>query len=486
MRIRTIIPAALGSLFVATQANDARACGGCFHPPTQSGTVVTDHRMVFSISPTQTTLYDEIKYSGSPKDFAWVLPVHGQVTIGLSSDVVFSALEQATQTNIIAPQRSCPSSFCSCGPMAGGGFFGGGGGGGGFPGGGGGFGGMVMVTSQQTIGPYATVQLKSTDPNALNAWLTANGYDIPTDVQPIIAAYVTEGFDFVALKLAPGQGIQAMRPVRVTTPGAGLSLPLRMVAAGTGATVGITLWIIADGRYEPKNFQFFTISATELTWDWSVNRSDYTTVQARKEVTFNNAAWQIESSLSLSPLNIETTVLQAMNDYMAVSQGDGGSSQTPAQAQLEDLGVLFPEGNMQMRITRLRSDMAHAALATDLVLQAAADQTAVSNTYPVTQSVNVPPCPPPQQCNCGGGGSSGVPSGAPSGAPGSTVSSSSGASGSSGGGAAGDGGVSINGLPPARHGGCAVSISEPGTETFGSIGVGIVGMALLRARRKRS
>ena len=71
-----------------------------------------------------------------------------------------------------------------------------------------------------------------------------------TDIDPIIAAYVNEGFDFLALKLQPGQGVQAMRPVRVTTQGAGLTLPLRMVAAGTGATVGITLWVVADGRYE--------------------------------------------------------------------------------------------------------------------------------------------------------------------------------------------------------------------------------------------
>src|SRR5215472_7752195 len=260
MQFRGIIPAALCSLLVVTRANDARACGGCFHaptPPTQSGTVVTDHRMIFTISPQATTLYDEIKYTGSPADFAWVLPIHGQVTVGLSSDAVFSALEQATQTTIVAPRLSCPSTFCSCGGAdassadataaktstdAG-----------------------VTVLSQQTIGPYATVQLKSTDPNALNAWLATNGFDIPTDVQPVIAAYVNEGFDFLALKLEPGQGVQAMRPVRVTTPGAGLSLPLRMIAAGTGSTVGITLWVVADGRYEPKNFALFTISPSELT-----------------------------------------------------------------------------------------------------------------------------------------------------------------------------------------------------------------------------
>src|SRR5579884_3324854 len=45
---------------------DAKACGGCFGPPTETDDVVTDHRMVLSVSPQQTTLYDEIKYSGTP------------------------------------------------------------------------------------------------------------------------------------------------------------------------------------------------------------------------------------------------------------------------------------------------------------------------------------------------------------------------------------------------------------------------------------
>src|SRR4029077_2357283 len=99
-------------------AGDARACGGCFPRPTsQNATVATDNRMVFSVSPSQTTLYDQIQYSGSPESFAWVLPVQGQVTVGLRSGLVFQALDQATQTTILAPPRPpCPA--CNCGLKA--------------------------------------------------------------------------------------------------------------------------------------------------------------------------------------------------------------------------------------------------------------------------------------------------------------------------------------------------------------------------------
>src|SRR6202051_1431249 len=86
----------LGLASLAVTADDARACGGCFHPPSQNGDVITDHRMIFRITPQETSLYDEIEYSGNPQSFAWVLPIHGTVKVGLSSDVVFAALDQST------------------------------------------------------------------------------------------------------------------------------------------------------------------------------------------------------------------------------------------------------------------------------------------------------------------------------------------------------------------------------------------------------
>jgi hypothetical protein len=47
------------ALAVAVHERPAHACGGCFHeqnPAPERESVVTDHRMVFSISRTQTVL----------------------------------------------------------------------------------------------------------------------------------------------------------------------------------------------------------------------------------------------------------------------------------------------------------------------------------------------------------------------------------------------------------------------------------------------
>ncbi|HEX7663778.1 MAG TPA: DUF2330 domain-containing protein, partial [Polyangiaceae bacterium] len=96
---------------------DAKACGGCFHPPTQVSSDITDERMLLSISPRQTTLYDQIRYTGNPSSFAWVLPIKGTVEVGLSADVMFDAIDALTTTSVTGPTITCPS----CGGGGGGG-----------------------------------------------------------------------------------------------------------------------------------------------------------------------------------------------------------------------------------------------------------------------------------------------------------------------------------------------------------------------------
>jgi hypothetical protein len=264
----------------------------------------------------------------------------------------------------------------------------------------------VTVTHEETVGPYETVQLHSTDPTALNTWLTQHGYQIPADVQPIIAAYVAGSFDFLALKLVPGAGVQSMRPVRVTTAGASPVLPLRMVAAGTGATVGITLWVMADGRWEPQNFPSFTIQGGDLVWDWASSSSDYATLRAAHESSLQGRGWEIESSTQQTQQLVRQYVTNlgrfpsgpdAGPDYLPLTDPDSGVITEPSdQVRTDDLDALFAGigvSDGQVRVTRIRSDLAHAALGNDLVLQAAADQSVLSNVREVTHEQGEPLCP---------------------------------------------------------------------------------------------
>ena len=220
------------------------------------------------------------------------------------------------------------------------------------------------------------------------------------------------------MKLLPNQGIQAMRPVRVTAPGASLSLPLRMAAIGTGVSVGITIWVVGDGRYQPQNFPFYQIKDSDMVWDWSTQSSNYTTLRAQNESNLQGKGWELESSLSLNQQLISNTILsggvyyggggvgptqqsQASADYLPVPADDAGTSQgqTADQVRQADIDALFKGMNgPNVRITRMRSDISHAAMTTDFILGASPDQSEISNIHQLTNAVNLQ-CPVYDGCN---------------------------------------------------------------------------------------
>jgi len=414
MRTR-IIAQALGLFAAATLAvpvmeSDALACGGCFAPPpppSENPTVVTDHRMILSVSKTQSTLYDQIRYTGDPGSFAWVLPISGNVEVGLSADVVFTSFDQQTSTVITPPPQNCPPPPTNC--------FGGSSSSGGTAGAKASPEDGVTVIKTEVVGPYETVQLKADSPGALNDWLAKNGFVIPADVEPVIGQYQSENFNFLALKLQPGKGVNDMRPVRVTTQGANVALPLRMVAAGTGPVVGITLWVVSDGRYEPQGgpngFTSFVINADELTWDWAQSKSNYTELRAQKTQAGNGRVWEVETSTIVYRQQIESVVKQgtyngrgpypttdeerAAQDYLPVTDPQTSTvTKTAAQVRDDDMNTLFSGiPTSTSRVTRFRADLKHDALRTDLVMQAAADQAVVPRVRQITKEIGQPQCP---------------------------------------------------------------------------------------------
>jgi hypothetical protein len=291
------------------QISDARACGGCFNLPQMQSqsTVVVGHRMAFAVSTTQTVLWDQIKYAGSPQEFAWVLPVKGSAVLELSNDAWFETLDAATSAQVLSPPFTCLPASGGC---SGGGCFAASGASfaldNGVPGAAAPP--PVTVTHEGTVGPYETVTVHANVPNALPAWLTSHGYAIDATARPIIDAYTSEGFDFIALRLQPGQGVQQMKPVRVVTSGMSASLPLRMVAAGSGPNVAITLFVIGEGRYEAQNFPNAQLDPTTITWDFGAKTSNFSTVRAALLATnggrtWNNAFSQQGSLLSQDTLN---------------------------------------------------------------------------------------------------------------------------------------------------------------------------------------
>jgi hypothetical protein len=269
MRNRSLIPGGLVVAFLAC-APPARACGGCFQSPAAVDSVVTGHRMAFAVSASRTVLWDQIKYTGNPADFGWVLPVAPGATLELSSDAWFESLETATSTEVTPPTLNCISNNSSglfgCGasdsyassPQRGSDV--------------GGIGPSVIVLHEASIGPYETVTLQSSDSAALRNWLSMHGYVIGPDIDPIIEDYISEGMNFIALKLS---GSKPMQPVRVTTPSGKAVLPLRMVAAGTGALVDIVLYVIGEKRLGLSDLTEVSLDLTKLSFDFNTSQTNY-------------------------------------------------------------------------------------------------------------------------------------------------------------------------------------------------------------------
>lgn len=274
----------------------ALACGGCFAPVSTVSEVV-GHRMVFAVSQGRSVLWDQFEYFGAPEEFSWVLPIRPGAYVEEADQAWFDALDAATETSVTAPSLNCggggePESMgCACGSaqaessansISDSGFV--------EPP-------SVQVIDRRTVGPYEVVTLRSEEGDELFRWFDDNGYFVPEDIAPIVDAYVSEGADFIAVKLRPGQGVQQMTPVRVITPGGEGILPLRMVAAGVRDQVDIVLYVIGEHRYLMPDLVEVFVQNADLEWDFQRNDSNY--LRLRQAALSENGGFSYLTSFAL-------------------------------------------------------------------------------------------------------------------------------------------------------------------------------------------
>ncbi|NUP14061.1 MAG: DUF2330 domain-containing protein [Polyangiaceae bacterium] len=406
----------------------AEACGGCFAPP-DPPTVVSGHRMVMSVSQTQTVLWDQIQYAGDPEEFAWVLPVKPGARIEAGTSAFFEVLEAQSAVRIAPAIVDCgggSSSGCSASFAASDEF----GDGSAAPGENGGD--PVEVLHQGTVGPYETVTLSTEEPGALNDWLESHGYNVDDSSQPIIDQYVAEGFDFIALRLQPGQGVKQMTPVRVVMEGGSVTLPLRMVGIGTGAQTPIVLYVIGEGRYTTQNFPEALIAGNLLSWDFATSESNYVELRDQALTEDDGRSWitayaaQNFFNTSVFDANFNSTTLIQFYLNQALANGELSSScalglgyfsgtvenpcppgepwDSPACGSVEpgaldsrqlgcvgaeDIAVALDGLNVEnVWVTRLEANLPRAALSDDLTLEAAAEQVPVNNILTAQIAIN--------------------------------------------------------------------------------------------------
>jgi len=267
--LMTLLCAALLGSF---GTRDAQACGG-FFCNFQNPIVQAAERVLYVQQGPKITVHIQIAYQGPSEKFSWVLPLTKQPTLGIGSDSIFAALENATSPQFYLETKYDPNcSFNQCMyPMAAGidnsdgqsGTKGGG----------------VTVLAQEAVGPYDTVVLQGDTGAAVQKWLTDNGYDQPPATAGLLDVYAKKQFVFLALKLQKDKTDGDLQPIVVTLEETGPCLPIRLTALAANPDMPIIIWSLAQHRAIPKNY--LHVQLNPKTIDWFSNGGNYLTVASQ-------------------------------------------------------------------------------------------------------------------------------------------------------------------------------------------------------------
>ncbi len=278
---RGLFMCVLAALASAAPVSRVNACGGFFCqviPINQAG-----EQIIFRQDGDRVTAIVLIQYAGDAPDFSWVVPVPGIPELSTGSDLVFAPLELATRPQFILETtgESCPEDIPTV-------FLGGGGAdtAAGPPENDG-----VEVLQSLAVGPF-DVQIVSSDaPDALVTWLEDNDYDLADRGRDLIAPYVEEGMNFVALRLLQDRGTGDIQPLIMRYTSTEPMIPIRLTAVAALPDMGVIAWLLGDSRAVPLNYLHVTPNYTTLNW-YSGTTTAYASYQGLITAAMDEAGGQ--------------------------------------------------------------------------------------------------------------------------------------------------------------------------------------------------
>ncbi|MCH8147790.1 MAG: DUF2330 domain-containing protein [Planctomycetes bacterium] len=238
---------------------DAEACGGFFCqavPIDQAG-----EQIIFRQDGDMVTAVVLIQYVGDASDFSWIVPVPGIPEFSTGSDLIFAPLEFATRPQFVLETtgETCPQPRNDLGFI--------------------GLGGSaptatdgedaadaVEIVQELSVGPFDVLVLSSDDAEALAKWLEENDYDLSDRGEELIAPYVEEGMNFVALRLQQDKGVGDLQPLIMRYQSERPMIPIRLTAVAAKLDMGVIVWLLGDSRAVPLNYLHVTPNYTRLNW----------------------------------------------------------------------------------------------------------------------------------------------------------------------------------------------------------------------------
>ena len=246
------------------------ACGGLFCNPAQPVNQSAE-RILFAPDPTDQNriqMHVQIQYAGPPANFSWMLPVPPDTDFALSTELLFSRLDQQ-YTPIFRLNRQfaegCPAlDFAGQAENA-------------VPttARDGGSEPQVQVLSREIVGPYDKVVLTADTVGVLTEWLTENGYQVPDRAEEVLSPYLAD-FAFIAIRLTPSEGVDSIKPIALTLSSPAPSIPIIPTSVAAQPDMGILVHLLGESRAVSTNYAHVQIN--EAVIDWQNNAQNYSDV----------------------------------------------------------------------------------------------------------------------------------------------------------------------------------------------------------------
>ncbi|WP_327367194.1 DUF2330 domain-containing protein [Streptomyces sp. NBC_01217] len=239
----------LVSLQLGSLISPAYACGcGAMVPSRATQVSVDRETSVVGWDGRTEQIVMRLTVRGDAPEAAWIMPVPHRASVELGDPSLFSELAALTAPVHATRHYFWPHSddwpFTGSGNAA----DGAGGPSAGAP--------QVEVVGRERLGPFDVARLAATDPEALQKWLTDNGFELPDRLATALKPYVEQKWEYVAVRLAPRDGNKPLggdlEPLRLRFASDRLVYPMRLSKlASTPQQLG--LYVLAAHRMEPRD-----------------------------------------------------------------------------------------------------------------------------------------------------------------------------------------------------------------------------------------
>ena len=256
----SVLALLLGGLTTSLAA-PAWACGCGAYIPDQHGASVVDERALIAWDGSREDILMSLRVTGSSDSAAWVMPVPSAAQVSLGEAEVVRGTRTAHRSAhrvprlVVADVQLADRGRTVRGrhgrrPARTG----------------------VNVLGRQRIGPFDVTRLAAQDPAALAKWLTDNGFPHPDGLDANLAPYVADGWEIVAVKLAPaatGESLTGdLQPLRLSFASDAVVYPMRLSrSASTPQTVDLSSSPTIEWTRPP-----FRWRTTRRRWSSRANR----------------------------------------------------------------------------------------------------------------------------------------------------------------------------------------------------------------------